>query len=247
MIKTDELNYLIMKRSIQAISDTGTASLTNSPQRNQKNMDLIDALNWRYAAKRLNGRKVPAEKVDRILDAIRLSASSMGLQPYTIINIEDRQLLEEIRPVAYNQPQVTEASNLIVFTAWVDISEEQVDEYLQNIADTRGVTTESLKDFRKSILGMLSSNTDEANFEWAARQIYLALGTALTAAALEQVDATPMEGFKPDEVDRILGLRERGLRSVSLLALGYRDEENDFLAGAKKVRRQKEKLIQHIT
>lgn len=206
-------------------------------------MDLLEALNWRYATKRMNGKRVPDQKVERILDAIRLSASSMGLQPYTILTIEDEELKERLKPAAYNQPQITEGSHIIVFAAWDDVTEKQIDEYMQQIADVRGVTLDSLSDFRKSIINTTQSQTSEQRYEWAARQVYIALGTALTAAAVEKVDATPMEGFEPGKVDEILNLREKGLRSVAMMALGYRDEENDFLANVKKVRRDKEKLI----
>ncbi len=209
-------------------------------------MNLIEALNWRYAAKRMNGNKVPQEKVDRILDAIRLSASSMGLQPYTILAVENSEVREKLKPASYNQPQITEGSHVIVFAAWDDIREEQIDDYMRQISDVRQVSLDSLADFRKSLLSTVQSRTPEERYEWAVRQVYIALGTALTAAAVEKVDATPMEGFKPEEVDEILGLKEKGLRSVSMLALGYRDEENDFLANQKKVRREKEKLILQV-
>jgi nitroreductase / dihydropteridine reductase len=206
-------------------------------------MNLIDALKWRYAAKRMNGQAVPQEKVDRILEAIRLSASSMGLQPYTILSITNPDLKRKIKSASYNQPQVVEGSHILVFAAWRNISTDQVDDYMNDISRIREVAEESLSDFRKSLISMIEKNTEEQNFEWAARQIYLALGTALTAAAVERVDATPMEGFQPERVDEILDLKDKQLRSVSILALGYRDEENDFLAGAKKVRRPKDKLI----
>ena len=206
-------------------------------------MNLIEALNWRYATKRMTGKQVPEEKVERILDAIRLSASSMGLQPYTILTVTNNDLKKELQPAAYNQPQIVEGSHLIVFAAWDDISEDKIDEYMQQIADVRGVSLDSLKDFRTSLINTVQSRTSEERYEWAARQVYIALGTALTAAAVEKVDATPMEGFIPEKVDEILNLKEKGLKSVAMMALGYRDEENDFLANAMKVRRDKEKLI----
>lgn len=209
-------------------------------------MDLLDALNWRYATKRMNGNHVPEEKVERILDAIQLSASSMGLQPYTILSIKNDELKEKLKPAAYNQPQITEGSHLIVFAAWNDISEQQIDAYLQQIADVRGVAIDTLADFRTSLVKTVESKSPDERYEWAARQIYIALGTALTAAAVEKVDATPMEGFVPDKVDDILNLHEKGLRSVAMMALGYRDEENDFLANVKKVRRDKEELFIHL-
>lgn len=209
-------------------------------------MNIIEALNWRYAVKRMNGKQVPEEKVDRILDAIQLSASSMGLQPYTILSINNDELKEELKPAAYNQRQITEGSHLIVFAAWDDINEQQIDAYLQQIANVRGVSIDTLTDFRTSLIKTVESKSQYERYEWAARQIYIALGTALTAAAVEKVDATPMEGFMPEKVDRILKLRNKGLRSVAMMALGYRDEENDFLANQKKVRRDKEQLFIHL-
>ena len=209
-------------------------------------MKLIDALNWRYAAKRMNGQKVPHEKIENILEATRLSASSMGLQPYTILVVENEDVRKKLQPAAYNQPQIVESSHLLVFAAWDNVTEAHVDEYLKNIADTRGVALESLEAFRASLMGIVNGRTTEQKHEWAARQAYIAFGTAIAAAAVEQVDATPMEGFKPEAVDEILNLKVQGLRSVTILALGYRDAEKDFLATAKKVRRHKDHLIQKV-
>jgi nitroreductase / dihydropteridine reductase len=209
-------------------------------------MQIIDALNWRYATKRMNGKKVPQEQVNRILEAIRLSASSMGLQPYTIFVIENDELKKKIQPAAYNQPQITECSHLLVFAAWDNVTEQHAEKYLENIALTRGVTTESLKGYRDMLMGIVNGRSTEEKFQWSARQVYIALGTALAAAALEQVDSTPMEGFKPEEVDSILSLKEKGLRSVAIMPLGYRDTENDYLAKAKKVRRSTEKLFVNL-
>lgn len=206
-------------------------------------MSLLQALNWRYAVKRMNGSKVPAEKVNNIVEATRLSASSMGLQPYTILLIEDEALREKIKPIAFNQPQITESSHLLVFAAWDDISEAQIDEYINNIVTTRGITPDSVADFRNIMVRHTQSMTREQRHQWAARQAYIAFGTAIAAAASEGVDATPMEGFNSAALDELLGLKEKGLRSVTLLPLGYRDEQNDYLAGAKKVRRNREELV----
>lgn len=209
-------------------------------------MSLISALNWRYAAKRMNGTKVPQEKIETILEAIRLSPSSMGLQPYTILVIEDENLRKEIQKVAYNQPQIVESSVLLVFAAWDNISEAQVTEYINHIAEERGVAPETLIEFKNTLTGMITRNTQEQNFQWAARQAYIAFGTAIAAAATEEVDATPMEGFDAAALDQLLGLKEKGLRSVTLLPLGYRDSGIDWLASQKKVRRDKEKLFLQI-
>lgn len=210
-------------------------------------MNFIEALQWRYATKRMTGRKIPQEKTERILEAIRLSASSMGLQPYTILCIENESVKKSLQQAAFGQPQVVESSHLLVFTAWADVTESQIDEYIMQIASVRNVPVESLSGFKSNLLSSVQNRSPEQRYEWAARQVYIALGTALSAAAVEKVDATPMEGFKPAEVDKILGLQEKGLKSVAMMALGYRDEENDFLANAEKVRRDKDQLILEIT
>lgn len=209
-------------------------------------MKLIDALHWRYAVKRMNGKKLPETKLNAILEATRLSASSMGLQPYTILVVESDELKKKIHPVAYNQPQILESSHLLIFTAWENVSEKDVQDYLDNIVQTRGVTHESLEQFKGAMLNFINGRNQEEKYQWSARQAYIALGTALTAAAVEEVDATPMEGFDATAVDEILGLKEKGLRSVSILALGYRDAENDFLVNAPKVRRNKEELFLEV-
>ncbi|MBI4853879.1 MAG: NAD(P)H-dependent oxidoreductase [Acidobacteria bacterium] len=206
-------------------------------------MELNKALNWRYATKRMTGEKVPQEKLDRILEAIRLSASSTGLQPYTILILEDKELRKKLQPLAYNQPQIVEASHLLIFAAWSNITIEQVKEFISDIAETRGVTVDSLKAYQSMIENLIINKTAKENSAWAEKQTYIVLGTALVAAAVEGVDATPMEGFNPQAFDELLQLPEKGLRSVSLLALGYRDAKNDYLANAKKVRRPKEKLF----
>jgi nitroreductase len=191
----------------------------------------------------MNGKKVPDEKINRILDATRLSASSMGLQPYSIVVIDNEELRKQLQPAVNNQPQITEGSHVLVFAAWDNVTEQHVVDYIKNIAEVRGVTLESLQGFKNSLMNIVNGRSIQQKFEWSARQAYIALGTAITAAALEQVDATPMEGFNPEEVDKILNLHQKGLRSVAILTLGYRDSEKDKLAKAKKVRRSKEELI----
>jgi nitroreductase len=209
-------------------------------------MNIIESLNWRYATKRMTGAKVPQEKIDNILEAIRLSASSMGLQPYTILVISNDKLKQELFEKAVKQPQIKEASHVLVFAAWAKISESQITEYINHVAEERGVDVSTLDGFKDNIINLVNSRTDEINFNWAARQVYIALGSGLLAAAAEKVDATPMEGFNPQDVDAVLGLAEKNLRSVVVMPLGYRDEANDFLAKVKKVRREKEKLFIHI-
>lgn len=206
-------------------------------------MQLIHALNWRYAVKRMNGNKVPQEKVDTILEATRLSASSFGLQPYKILVIENEALRKQIQQVAYNQPQITECSHLLVFAAYDDITEASVEEYINHIAKVRDIATESLNGFRSTLLNVANTGTKEQHYQWAARQTYIAFGTAIVAAAGEEVDATPMEGFNAEALDTLLHLKEQGLRSVTLLALGYRNTDLDVLSRAKKVRKKTEDMF----
>ena len=205
-------------------------------------MDILSLLNWRYAAKRMNGNKIPQEKIDIILESVRLSASSIGLQPYRVIVIENPEILKQIKPIANNQAQITEASHLLVFAAWSDVSEESIEEYLNLIASERQVSLDSLGTMRGYMAG-LTKNTPEQNFNWAARQAYIALGTALIAAASQEVDATPMEGFDSVALDNLLGLPEKGLKSVSILPLGYRDVSQDWLVSLPKVRTPKQKFF----
>jgi nitroreductase len=205
--------------------------------------ELIEKLNWRYATKRMNGQSVPQEKLENILEAIKLAPSSAGLQPYNVVVIENKELKEKIYQSAAKQPQIPNSSHLLVFAAWEKITAEQVDKYMNLIASTRNVPLESLAGFQSNINNGILSRSEDVNFNWAARQAYIALGHAVVAAATEDVDATPMEGFDAAKLDEILRLREKGLRSVVILALGYRDGQQDPLMNAKKVRRAHEELF----
>lgn len=206
-------------------------------------MSFLESLNWRYATKRMNGKKVPQEKVDIILEAARLAPSASGLQPFQIISITDPALLEKIKPVANNQPQITEASHLLVFAAWEDITSEKIDKVFDQVIKERSLPADALDNYRNFLKSHFGGKSREERFQSAARQAYVAFGIAIAAAATEQVDATPMEGFRNAALDELLGLKEKGLRSVTLLPLGYRDEENDWLLPQKKVRRAKDEFV----
>ena len=200
-------------------------------------MDIVKALNWRYAAKRMTGQTIPAEKLNAILEAIRLSASSVGLQPYTVFVVSGQEMRSKIREAACKQPQVAESSHFLVFAVNENITEEYIDYMIGLTAATRNVGIDTLAGFQTNIKKMLLSRSAEANFDWAARQAYIALGYGLVAAAVEGVDSTPMEGFDHAAMDDVLGLKARNLKSVVALALGYRDEQNDYLVKAAKVRK----------
>jgi nitroreductase len=206
-------------------------------------MSLLDSLKWRYAVKKMNGTNIPAEKLNTIIEATRLAPSGFGLTPYSIIVVEDEATRKNLLPAFYNQSQVVDGSAVIVFAAWNTISEKEITQYMQEIAEERGVAIDTLKDFSDAISGSFKNKTPEQARLWADKQAYLALGFTLVAAAAEEIDATPMEGFKPDAVDEILGLTALGLHSAVAVTLGYRDAANDYLSGAKKVRRAPEKLI----
>jgi nitroreductase len=209
-------------------------------------MSVLNNMEWRYATKRMNGQKIPAEKLENILKAIQLAPTSLGMQPFTVFVIESAELRAKAAPAISNQPQITEGSHLIVFAAWKDYSKENVEKYIRNIAKLRGIPVGSLDGFKTMIDGAIARQTPEQLLNWNMRQAYIALGFGLVAAANEQVDATPMEGFDPDALDAVLGLPEKGLRSTVIMALGYRDAEKDYLSSAAKVRRNEAELFVRI-
>lgn len=209
--------------------------------------DLISKLQWRYATKKMDAsRAVPQEKLDRILEAVRLSASSSGLQPYEVFVVTNPELRARIVPHAWDQTQITDCSHLLVFAAWDNYTAERINRMFDLVNDERGFRNEGWEAYRQKLLATYPPRDAETNFQHAARQAYIGLGTALIAAAEEGVDSTPMEGFDPDKVDEILGLRARGLRSVLLLPLGYRAAEGDWLKDLKKVRRRREDFIREM-
>ncbi|MFA7415644.1 MAG: NAD(P)H-dependent oxidoreductase [Rhizobium sp.] len=205
---------------------------------------LLEKLNWRYATKKMDPSKtVSDDKIERILEAARLAPTSSGLQPFEIIVVKDRQTRERIQEIAWNQAQVTEGSHLLVFAAWDDYTPERINGMFDLVNAERGFTNEGWENYRKMLLDTYPPRESQVNFEHAARQAYIGFGLALTAAAFEGVDSTPMEGFDAAKLDEILGLRERGLRSVTIMPIGYRAEEGDWLVNLKKVRRPKESFV----
>ena len=210
-------------------------------------MDLIERLNWRYAAKKLDPtRKVPEDKLERILEAARLAPTSSGLQPYEILVVTNAALRERIRAIAWNQGQVTDASHLLVFVAWDNYTPERINQMFDLTNTVRGFTNDGWENYRQQLLNSYPQRSAEENFRHAADQAYIGFTAAIIAAAFEEVDATPMEGFEPDALDEILELRPRGLRSVLMLPIGYRDPDQDWLASLKKVRRPMEQFVTRI-
>jgi nitroreductase len=204
---------------------------------NEYTMKLLESLEWRYATKKMNGEKIPQDKLERILEATRLAPSSYGLTPYQVIVVEDQELKEQLVPACYGQTQLADSSSVLVFAVWDTIDEKTVEDYINNIADQRNIPVHILEDFKGMMIGTISNMSEEQKTIWAQKQTYIGLGFSLVASALEEVDSTPMEGFVPSQVDEVLGLKELGLKSTLVLTLGYRDTEGDSLSTMKKIRR----------
>ncbi|MEH6345953.1 MAG: NAD(P)H-dependent oxidoreductase [Bermanella sp.] len=204
---------------------------------------LIEQLNWRYATKKMDPAKVvPQAKVDAIVEAIRLAPTSSGTQPFELLVVTNPAILGDICKAAGDQAQVTEGSHLLVFAAWDNYTEARIDDVTKLITAERGEIP-MVKEYYDNLKASYLPRDTEVNYAHAARQAYIALGIALVAAAEQEVDSTPMEGFDSATVDKILGLKERGLRSVVILPLGYRDASADWLLPMKKVRKSHEDIV----
>lgn len=206
-------------------------------------MELLEKLNWRYATKAMNGTKVAQNKIDTIIEAASIAPTSSGLQPFEIMVITNQELKEKIRAIGWDQSVITDCSHLLVFAAWDNYTPERINKMFDLTNTVRGFKNEGWEDYRQLLLNSYPKRDAEVNFNHAARQAYIAFSQAIAAAAFEEVDSTPMEGFDPDALDEILNLREKGLRSCVILALGYRDTENDWLVNLTKVRKSKEDLV----
>lgn len=207
-------------------------------------MELLNSLQWRYATKRYNSEvKLSDEVVMQIVETARMAPTSSGLQPFEMILIKNQELKEKLVPVAMNQVQVRECSHLLVFAAWDTYTEARIDSVFDNMETIREMPKGEMNDYKNSLKAHFGSLTAEQQFQHAARQAYIAFGLAIGAAAELKVDASPMEGFHNDQMDEVLGLTAKGLKSVTILALGERDHANDWLAPMKKVRFSLESIL----
>ena len=209
-------------------------------------MELITALNWRYATKKMNGKKVPQELVDKIIEAAYLAPTSSGLQPYHIFSISNQELKKEIQPIAFNQSQIVDSSHLLVFAAWDQYTDARIDAIFDHMNTQRALPLDTTADYKKGLKETLFAMSPADQAAHTAKQAYIGFGVAIAAAASLRVDASPMEGFINEELDELLGFKELGLKSTTLLALGYRDEANDWLVSLKKVRQPKELFLTEI-
>lgn len=210
-------------------------------------MSFLQNLDWRYATKKYDpSATLPRDKLHQILEAIRMAPSSNGFQPYEVVVVRNAAMREKLKAAAFNQPQITDSSVVLVFAAWENINEGNLGKVFDQMAAVRGASDE-LSARRKSSIEGFTTKSVEQNFTHAAQQAFIGFGFGLAAAAELKVDSTPMGGFKPDQVDEILGLKEKGLRSVAILCLGTRAPEGDWLAGLKKVRREKAQMFHEMS
>jgi nitroreductase/dihydropteridine reductase len=207
-------------------------------------MSLIEDLNWRHAVKAYDStKKVAEEDLNKILEAARLAPTSSGLQPFRVIVVEDQQLKEKMVKGALNPEVMRDCSHVLVFAAWESYSNEKIDKVYDHHTDVRELPRGRFSSYTDQIKQIYAAQTPEEHFAHTARQTYIALGLAMAQAAELKIDSTPAEGFSNQVVDEILDLKELGLKSVTLLYLGYRDTQNDWLSQMKKVRIPMEEFI----
>ncbi|MFD1096656.1 NAD(P)H-dependent oxidoreductase [Salegentibacter chungangensis] len=203
-------------------------------------------LNWRYATKKFDPeQKLSKDQVETLLESIQLSASSYGLQPYEVFVIEDEDIRKKLKAASWDQPQITDASHLLVFANLTEINEDYVNSYLKNISKTRKLDLEKLKGLEDMLKNTVLQFSQEEKSIWAANQAYIALGNFLSAAASQKIDTCPMEGFDAAKYDEILGLKDKGLTTAVIATMGFRSEE-DQAQHATKVRKNKEELFHLI-
>jgi nitroreductase / dihydropteridine reductase len=208
-------------------------------------MSLINDLNWRYATKKMNGETIQYEKLNLILAAANLAATSYGLQPFKITVVSNHETKLKLQKASYDQPQVGSCSHALVFCVPLKITEEYIEKFIKLIASERKMPLSSLEDYKNTMLNTVGALPPEQQQIWSAKQAYISLGTALAAAAEQKIDACPMEGFDSAQFDTILGLTEKGFKSVVMMVLGYRSE-SDETAKYVKVRKSKEEMFELI-
>ncbi|OYU66826.1 MAG: NAD(P)H-dependent oxidoreductase [Cytophagaceae bacterium BCCC1] len=208
-------------------------------------MSLINDLNWRYAAKKMNDRSISDEQLHLVLTAINLSASSYGLQPYKVMVVSKPETKIKLQEAAYGQLQVGGSSHVLIFMVPLKITEEYIQNYISLVAEERQIPEGFLDDFKKTLETTIVALPTDVQQAWATKQAYIGLGTALIAAAEQKIDSCPMEGFDALKFDKILNLEEKGFKSVVMLVLGYR-AETDTYANFKKVRKTMDNMFEMV-
>lgn len=209
-------------------------------------MSLIQSLKWRYATKKFDTTKsIAPEDMQVIMEAIQLTATSYGLQPYKVFNIVNKDLRQQMQVASWGQAQVVEASDVLVFCAYTEITSEMVDNYVQRKATTQNIPLKNLAGYSGFMKSKIQEKSPEELIDWNARQIYIALGNLLAVCGELEIDACPMEGFEPEKYDTMLGLKEKGLTAVLVCPIGYRSPE-DFTQHSPKVRKPLAELFETI-
>ena len=197
---------------------------------------FIENQKWRYATKSFDtSKKIPKDLLEKLMLAATLAPSSYGLQPWKFFVVENLETREKLKQFAWNQPQITECSHLIVLASRASIDAVYINEYADRIANERGLPLPAIEEYRKMMLGALSMMQGEAGQTWMTKQVYIALGVLMSACAAARVDSCPMEGFEAAKFDEILGLAAKGYHARVLCPIGFRNV-NDKLAGMKKIR-----------
>lgn len=210
-------------------------------------MALLNDLEWRYATKKYDStKKVSQEDLDKIVEAARLAPTSSGMQQFRVFVISNQELKDKLVPIANGQQIVADASHVLVFAAWDQYTEERIDSIFGLMTKERGLPANHLVDYTNRLKSVYLNQKAEENFVHTAKQAYIGFGLSIAQAAELKVDATPMEGFNANQLDELLDLRSKGLRSVLMLPLGYRSEEGDWLVNMKKVRIPKEQFVQEL-
>lgn len=208
--------------------------------------ELLKKMNWRYATKKFDlSKTISAEDLDELVSVMNLAPSSYGLQPYEILVIKNEEIRKKLREVSWNQSQITDASHLIVICSRTDLAEKDVDDFLQNIAQTRNIPIAGLADYAAMMKNTVNATPPDQLSVWTSRQAYIVLGTLLTACAVKNIDACPMEGFDKTGYDKILNLSSRGLEAAVIAAVGYRAADDSY-QHLKKVRKNKDDLTTYI-
>lgn len=201
-------------------------------------MNIIESLQWRYATKKFDQTKIlNDEKLHTLKQAFNLTATSFGLQTISLLVIENRTLRNKLLPAAYNQKQIVDASHLLILCIKDHIHTNDVDDLFDNVSDLRNTPETILEPYRNDLKSMMQKMTQEQQQEWSIKQAYIALGNLMTVCAVERIDSCPMEGFDRAQYDAILKLNEKELKSVLLLPVGYRAED-DMFSSFKKVRKK---------
>jgi nitroreductase len=206
--------------------------------------ELLKSLHWRYAVKQFDpAKKIPAETWAAIEDALVLSPSSYGLQPWKFFVVQDPATRQKLLPHSWGQKQIIDASHLVVLAVKDNLAPADAEKLIAFTSEQRGIPVQALETYKSMIINSLKNQTPDATREWSSKQVYIALGQLMAACAVLGVDSCPMEGFSAEHYDEILGLRAKGYRSVVVATVGYRSA-NDKNATMKKIRYPKSEMVE---